>query len=554
MGATIRFAFLAALTATALAQAPSALVATNLPEILNGNVSVNSTSAVIPVPVSGCKSIRFQAIAPVSGVAMALRNPSNVDAASIALGNVSFASGADISPNNPLPGGVFTSASINAPVDGAWSAVFTFPPASAATVIQFTHYCESEYAAGLAIERTQFVTGEDIGIGMLILKGQAPVLGLTPTLSVRRLPSGTLANVPLADNGLNPDAASGDGIYTGDFVWPQAGKYEITGSVTIPTPNGPVTRTVKQRVHVADAGLSATNVTTQTVSSGGCVTGMQVQIAVNVLTPGSYLTRVVLQASNGKQVSATAASTFAASGSATSSVQFPLELLRDLGVDGPYLLQQVRIDQVQNEQFTLAFLRQPAGQTVGVTLNQLCANPIEIAGPVVATPTLSSGFISSLSLSFGVKATIGGNYNVSYKVLGSRGEDLGLYVQSRSIPAGGVSTFTQPIDSFALLNADGPYAVVSVLVSGPQSAQFSNIGSTQGFSRWQFLPRTAGDLDGDGDVDAADRGLQATFRNEAALSPGDRRDLNRDGKIDILDLRKIQALTCAVGLCPVFAP
>lgn len=550
----ISFTAFLVIATPAFSQEGAGAVSINLPDILTGDVQIASTGASIPVPITGCSTVRIQAIAPVSGVIMSFRNPSNAEVASLALGNMTFVSGATLNPQAPLPGGVFNSDALQNPVDGTWTALFAFPPASTKTAIQLTVYCESTYSVGLAIERSQFITGEDVGIGVLVLNGTAPVTGLSPTLTVRLLPSGSPVNVSPLDNGANPDATANDGVYTGEFVFPQAGIYEIQGVVTILAAGSTVTRTVKKRVTVNDGVLSTNNITTQLALTGGCVTGMNVPISVNVLQPGTYLSRVVLGASNGQQVVATRVDTFAGSGASTITVPFPIEMLRQLGVNGPYAILQVRIDKVENDKFTLAFLRQPAGNTIAVAINQFCSSPIEIVGGVTATPSLVGNFISALTLTFTVKASTAGTYTSSFKVIGANGEDLGLYSQARYISAGGTATYSQSVDSFTFLNADGPYSITSLLLSGPQSAQFSNIGSTQVFSRWQFLPRVAGDLDGDGDVDAADRALQATFRNQPALSPGDRRDLNRDGKIDILDLRLIQSLTCAVGQCPNFVP
>ena len=41
------------------------------------------------------------------------------------------------------------------------------------------------------------------------------------------------------------------------------------------------------------------------------------------------------------------------------------------------------------------------------------------------------------------------------------------------------------------------------------------------------------------------------YRSSKALSPGDRRDLNKDGVIDIRDVRELQKLGCSAGSCAV---
>ena len=51
-----------------------------------------------------------------------------------------------------------------------------------------------------------------------------------------------------------------------------------------------------------------------------------------------------------------------------------------------------------------------------------------------------------------------------------------------------------------------------------------------------------GDIDGDGDVDRDDIAIIFAARNQAASGPADPRDLDRDGRITVLDARKAMLL------------
>lgn len=52
----------------------------------------------------------------------------------------------------------------------------------------------------------------------------------------------------------------------------------------------------------------------------------------------------------------------------------------------------------------------------------------------------------------------------------------------------------------------------------------------------------AGDLDNDGDVDRDDISIVFAARNQAASGPSDPRDIDRDGRITVLDSRKVMNL------------
>ncbi len=159
--------------------------------------------------------------------------------------------------------------------------------------------------------------------------------------------------------------------------------------------------------------------------------------------------------------------------------------------------------------------------------------------------------IGSLQFSFPVTVTSNGTYQISLKVTGSAGQEVSQFGFSQFLSAGR-NTVSVTIASERFQAIDGPYSVESVLILGQgASAQASVVGSSSVLSRWQFFPRITGDLDADSDVDAADRDLLLTFRGQMALTPGDRRDLNRDGIIDIRDARAIVNRVCARGSCPL---
>ena len=313
-----------------------------------------------------------------------------------------------------------------------------------------------------------------------------------------------------------------------------------------------MTKVAETVVTVYEPSLQTVTAATSTSTGpGGCVTGINVNLSMTVLRPSEFVASAVLRASNGMVVTSQVRAALAVGGSRSMAIPFPTETLRLLGVSGPYTITSLNVQELASGDMVLAHKAVNAGTTPPVPLDQLCAAPIEILPGLNASVNTINDYIGSLVLRFSILAQTGGSHSISFKIVGAGGEDLGVFNESRNLSAG-VPTevrFTLPANVF--LPANGPYSVISVLVTGSGgTAQASQIGNTATFSKWQFKPRINGDLDDDLDVDAMDQRLQSTFRNQSAASPGDRRDLNRDGRIDILDLRLIQTLACTVGTCP----
>ncbi len=141
-----------------------------------------------------------------------------------------------------------------------------------------------------------------------------------------------------------------------------------------------------------------------------------------------------------------------------------------------------------------------------------------------------------------IDVQVAGNYEISVKVVGSAGEDIELGGFTEYLEVGNnIVSFFLPAEFFQA--ADGPYRVISALVYGAKgTAQLARVGESPPYQRWQFNPVKEGDLDNDGDVDNIDRNYILAARNNSALSPGDRRDITRDGSIYLRDARAILRL------------
>jgi hypothetical protein len=168
---------------------------------------------------------------------------------------------------------------------------------------------------------------------------------------------------------------------------------------------------------------------------------------------------------------------------------------------------------------------------------------------LIVENVVTDGFISAVRVTFPVFVAFAWVYTFSFKVIDADGNEMSTVFALPQLQQGANDVRVE-IESAAFLAADGPFSVVAVVVFGPGgTASLAELGAPFDASRWQFTPALSGDLDNDLDVDVADRDLLLGFRRESALNPGDRRDLNRDSIINILDARLLTGMACSVDNC-----
>jgi hypothetical protein len=532
-----------------LAQAQTAPVVLGTPASVSANVVPGATSVELAIPVSGITRLRLDAIVPVAGALVSLTDPQGRTVVSPGDARVTFNAGQLLRP--PLPGGIFELPELTAPADGTWRLLVTFPAAIERTVVMVTVIAASRYQAAVVMDRDTLIVGEDAAIGLAVQDNGAPILGLSPTITVARV-GNSGSSTSARDDGVGPDGRAGDGVYSIERTFTEAGEYDIRADVTFSTTGGPVSRTAIRRVRVVTPSVSPPTINlSNQLGNAGCVNGLQVGLNLTALKAGSYTTLVRLTGRNNRSIDVRKAFALGAGSSTNQSAVFSAQSIKQtIGIDGPYNVSLIDILDVGGDEFSLAFRRRDAG-SFNLVLANFCNLPIELPGPLTVTPVLKGNFIGSLDLSFPVLVTASGNYQISFKVISANGFDLGLVNATRALSAG-LNNVTVRLASDAYLSNDGPYQLISLLVlSGGTSAQQTVVGSSAAYSKWQFAPRITGDLNNDGSVDAADSAILANLRGVPALRPGDRRDINRDGVIDLRDARELQRLVCKAPNCPV---
>jgi hypothetical protein len=518
------------------AAAQTVPVALNLPSTVSANITAGATALDVPFAVSGADSLSFDLIVPVNGAALSLVDPAGQVVPVPGDPRVSFHSGSTRTP--PLPGGVFQSTILAAPANGTWILRLTFPAAPGPTVALGTILARSRYQAGIAIERNTLLVGEDVSVGMVVLDNGVPITGLNPTIAIGSGVPG--APQAAADNGHGADGLANDGVYSIDHTFGAAGLYNIVGNVQIPTPAGPVQRSAASQVRVVAPLLSPRAIRLETITgTASCVAALRVTVDVDVLKAGRYASLIRLAGAGGASIDVRSAKNMAL-GAGTMVASFSAADIKSrLSAGGPFAVTLIDALEVGSE-LVLAYRKRDAG-AFNVAMNTLCAEAIELKPQLTVTPVVQNGYLVSLTGSFPVTVRSAGFYQISYKVIGANGE-IALMNASRSLSAG-LNNVSLNWASDAFQAVDGPYRAISLLVvGGGSSARLSEIGASSAYERWQFAPKKPGDLDNDGVVGPADVALVNQYRGMRALAPGDRRDINRDGLIDIRDSRAIQGL------------
>lgn len=536
-------------TSNILAQTVPILL--NVPTIYDEPVIPGQTKVDIEIPVNTFKSMQLEIIAPVSGATLSLIDPTGTIVLSPNDMTVTFLDGSLLSP--PLPGGIFQTSTINSPISGDWTVRVEFPPATDKTMIVTTLFAETAYQVGIILDQSEYRVGQAAAIGMIILHNNQPVINLIPTFTIRS-PSGSLTNLIGLDNGsiANLDGLMDDGIYSELFTFTEIGIYTINGEVIINGENNTsIKRFASTEIKVVEPLIESIDVNGNiSRDTSGCINGVGTQITIHGLQPSTYVVSTQLIDSKGNFIEKNANQDLIAAGQLKFNLFFPSdEILKNSMVDGSYTISEIDILSFQDSGVVLEARQLDAFVFPEIIISELCSPAIAILQEVNVSSSVRNGFIGSLQFSFPVNIATSGSYQITFKVTGEAGKDVKQFGFNQFMSVGR-NLVTVHVEHDKLQAIDGPYSIESVLILGQgESAQASFVGSSDNFSKWQFYPHINGDLDADGDVDATDRDILLGFRNQPAITPGDRRDLNGDGLIDLKDARFIMQLICSAGSC-----
>ncbi len=374
--------------------------------------------------------------------------------------------------SNPLPGTwtleVSESAALSAPLD-----VLTVTLLNNSTTLVLLGGGDS------------YPAGNDIRLALVAFDGFTKVNALTITGKLFRPfdPTFTPQSVTFHDDGTGGDETANDGIF---------GTYQVQADVDGTASTGNFHRSAGTELKVVPHNAAISGFTDHGIDSDfdGLFDQVDIVPAANILEAGNYMVSVRLRASNGNEMQRSVSATFGAGAVSTDVTFSAADLIRDLGVDGPWQVAEVRFFEMVGSDPVPADIRYDLGPTAAYTLGSLQHGRLRLNGSGFAEglDTNANGLYDFLHTAVGVTADFGGFYQYSVSLTDRNGRELGFRAGFAFLNAGdNTLDFTFPGLPIGQNGVDGPYFVSNLVLFGAgQSLVATTALTTQPFTASQF--------------------------------------------------------------------
>ena len=392
-----------------------------------------------------------------------------------------------------LEQGVHVQVSVTNPAAGAWTVRTTLPNGSTATLVDVTAFVAGGLGLSVIASRPTYFAGDTAVVALVAFDGTSPVTGATAGVNVyQEGAEGSPIVVTALDDGVEPDAAAGDGLYTAHVAGLPVGHYLVEGVLhsgmrraTAGTDFEVVPRLARLTGASNDQGVDT--------NGDGLFEHVALNVDVEVDAPGTYTLTAILRAGSERALVAGAEAELLA-GPSTVTVAFAADAMRRfLAADGPYAITDVVLTRLGDATLgeRVADRRASFGNTQPYTLAQL-QRPITIipAGLVdQGVDTDADGLFDLLRVTFDVDTRQFGSYTWTGDLRAPDGTVLGI-ASGQGVLDAGVTTveFVFPGLPIGESGQDGPYTVGNVAVYGPPNAAavLDELGRTQAYSASQF--------------------------------------------------------------------
>jgi hypothetical protein len=431
---------------------------------------------------------------------------------------------------------------------GTWTVTVALPPGTTSAMGQVQAVVEGGMTGTALTAYELYGTSDTPVVGAALVRGGAVVQGAVASADVyteSRRTTPIVADVPLRDDGLPPDAAAGDGMYTAVIGALPVGGYVLEAHAT----HGASTVTATATFEVRQIGRLTGDVV-EVVDRGGdydgtYVEGVEYKVEVQADGPGTYDVELMLRAWNGETTRAAGSATMT-SGRNDVIVKMPVQRLRDdLGVDGPYAIEDIMlvwrasedplarrhlVDRIANFGETFPYLMFGDGQG-DYDLKRPSAFTIAPGFTEETTDSDGDGLFDRLRVTITWTTVDILWEGLTAELRAADGTTLATAGVLGGFVSPGTYSTTLSFDGAAIGGSrkDGPYQVRNVTIyDNFTGAYVSLLGETQPYSHHQF--EDGGALQ-DNDVD----GVPNDLDNCLELYNPDQRDTNSDGYGNLCD-------------------
>lgn len=399
-----------------------------------------------------------------------------------------------IDSTTTTPGATYL-ATITNPQSGTWSLQVTQPtPITAAMNVVALTMLNNDTRAVLVGGGDTYPLGTPIRLALVVFDGTSKVQNLTIDAQLFRPGVAVAASaLDFRDDGTGADETAGDRIYEGFVSAPQAGRYQVQVNVSGTASTGAFQRTTAaQFVAVAKKANIDALFTDRGIDLNGDTLLDQIGVTprATILEAGTYNVGVRLRASNGKEIFKTVERNFTP-GPVTPEVLFKTsDITRELAVNGPYQVTEVRFLQLVGSDLVPADIRYNLGNTAAYQLSTFQRPRLRLTGigTAVGVDFNANGRFDQLNITIEVIADFAGSYQFSARLSDVNGTELGFRSGSRFLSAGANQLpLSFPGFPIGQNGVDGPYFLSNLLLFGAgQSLVADTAFTAQPFRASQF--------------------------------------------------------------------
>ena len=358
------------------------------------------------------------------------------------------------------------------PAAGAWTVRAALPAGSPGTFADVTAFMAGGLGVNVIASRPTYFAGDTAVLAVVAFDGTAPVTGAAVTANVyQEGAEGSPIVVTPLDDGVSPDDAAGDGLYTAQLAALPVGHYLVEAILqsgarraTAGTDFEVAPRLARFTGGVSDEGVDT--------NGDGLFEHIGLRLEVEVDEPGTYALTAMLRSAP-TRCSSRAVKPCCGAGLSTVTVSFGADAIRTfLGVDGPYAITDVVLTRLGDETLgeRVADRRASFGNTQPYTLGQL-QRPITIVPPGLVDEgidTDADGLFDLLSVVFSVDTRQAGLYTWTGDLRAADGTVLGIASGQAFLNPGVTPVeFLFPGLPIGESGQNGPYTVSNVAVYGP---------------------------------------------------------------------------------------